>query len=174
MDGQGKACARVITEEILVVGADDLRLHRRLAEPGAVDAPHDGDGHVAVLAHHQLGGGGQLVGQRHLGGLQSSAPGVRSPPQVDNGGDSGAAEGDVHDAPAPRPAEGVGHHHGDDDARARRQGVPDVAGRTVGVDGEKCGHACIDVRQVDAGVGAHEALLCLADHQLIAASEHPH
>ena len=41
------------------------------------------------LAHHQLGGGGDLVGHAHLGDLQLPAERVGRAPQVDHGGDAG-------------------------------------------------------------------------------------
>src|SRR5947209_15857893 len=56
-----------LAEQILAVGAHHLAAHRALPQPGLIHAPHHGYGHVAVLAHHQLGGRGQLVGDRHFG-----------------------------------------------------------------------------------------------------------
>ncbi len=50
------------------------------------DAPHDGDGHAGGLAHHQLGRGGDLVDDRHLGHLQLAAEGVGGATQVGDGG----------------------------------------------------------------------------------------
>ena len=46
-----------------------------------------------------------------------------------------------------------------------------MAGRSVGIVGEECCPPPVDVRQVDAGVGADEAVLGLADDQLAAAAE---
>ncbi len=84
----------------------------------AVDPPDDGDGNAAGLAHDQLGGRGQLVGDADLGDLQLPARGVGGAPQVDDRGHAGAADGHVGDASAPGPAEGVGDDHAD--ARRRR------------------------------------------------------
>ena len=50
------------------------------------------------LAHHQLGGAGQLVDHAHLGDLELAAPAVLGAPQVDDRPDAGAADGDVGEA----------------------------------------------------------------------------
>ena len=68
----------------------------------------------------------------------------------------------------PRPAERVRDDHRDVDPLAGAERVADVRGRTVGVDGEERGPAVLDVREVDAGVGAHEAVTGLADDQVAA------
>ncbi len=49
-----------------------------------------------------------------------------------------------------------------------------MARRPVGVDGQEGGHAVVDVGQVDAGIGAHESLLGLADDELVPPSEDAH
>ena len=52
--------------------------------------------------------------------------------------------------------------------------VADAAGRAVAVVGQQGGVAPLDVRQVDAGVGAHEAVLGLADDEVAATAQHAH
>ena len=126
------------------------------------------------LAHHQLGRGRQLVGHRHLGDVQLAAVGVGGAPQVDHGGDAGAADGDVGEAPPPGPAERVGHDHRHLPAGAGPEAVADAAGGAVGVDREEGGVAVGDVGQVDAGVGAHEPAPRLGDDQVAPAAQHPH
>jgi radical SAM superfamily enzyme YgiQ (UPF0313 family) len=69
LSGRGTRSA----EEIAGRRADDLGAHRRGAEPRRVDAADDGHRNAGRLAHHQLGGRGQLVGDRHLGDLQGAA-----------------------------------------------------------------------------------------------------
>ncbi len=56
--------------------ADDLGGDGALAEPRRVDAADDGDGDAGGLAHDELGGRRQLVGDAHLGDLQLAAVGV--------------------------------------------------------------------------------------------------
>src|SRR4051812_6143672 len=121
-------------EEVLGVGADDLVSDGAVAEPGGLDATDDGDGDVSGLAHHQLGGRRQLVGDGDFRCLQRAPPSVFGAPQVDDGGDARAPKGDVDQAASPRAAEGVGHHDGDSDAGAGGEGVTDVTGRAIGVD----------------------------------------
>ena len=76
-------------------GADELVADRAVAEPCGIDAADDGDRDAAGLAHDQLGGRRQLVGHGHLGDLQDAAERVGGAAQVDDGGDAGAADGDV-------------------------------------------------------------------------------
>ena len=99
--------AAALAEQVLVRGAHDLGVHLAPAEPRRVDAAHHGGRHAGGLAHHQLGGRGQLVDDAHLGDLQLAAAAVLGAPQVDDGLDAGAADGDVGEAAPPRPPEGV-------------------------------------------------------------------
>ena len=89
-----------------------------LAEPRRVEAADDRDRHARRLAHHQLGGGGDLVGDRHLGDLELAAERVVGAAEVDDGGEAGDADGDVGESLAPRAAEGVGDRR----HRRRRRG----------------------------------------------------
>src|SRR5207248_4644332 len=115
-----------------------------------------------------------LVDHGDLGGLQGAAAGVGRTPEVDDGSDARAAEGDVDEAAAPGAAEGVGYDDGHPPTGTGLDGIPDVAGRPVGVDGQQGGHSLVDVRDVDAGVGADEAVRGLGDQQLVAAAQDAH
>ncbi len=94
--------------------------------------------------------------------------------QVDDAGDAGTADGHVGDPPPPGAPEGVGDDHGHVDRRLAPQAVADAAGRAVAVDGQQRRVAPLHVRQVDAGVGAHEAVDRLADDELAPSAQHPH
>ena len=64
----------------------------------------------------------------------------------------------------PRPPEGVGDDHRDLDAELVARGVAQCARRGVGVDRQQRDQAlAADVRGVDAGVGADEAVVRLGD-----------
>ena len=58
--------------------------------------------------------------------------------------------------------------------RAGPDAVADAAGGAVGVLGQQGGPAGVDVGEVDAGVGAHEAVPGLADHQVASPAQDPH
>ncbi len=131
-----------------------------------MDPAHDRDRHRAVLAHHQLGGGGQLVGDTDLGHRQLATQRVGAAAQVDNRRHPRGSDGHVCDASAPGTPEGVRHHHADLDASARTQGVPDVPRGAVRVHWEQGGPPALDVGQVHAGIGAHEPLPGLGHEQL--------
>ena len=102
---------------------------------------------------------------------QVASHGVGGAPQVDDGRQAGAADGDVDDALAPGPAEGVGHHHRHLAARGGPQPVADAPGRAVGVLGEQGRPAVLDVGEVDTGVGTDEAVAGLGDHEVAAAAQ---
>ena len=78
------------------------------------------------LAHHELGGRRDLVGDRHLGDLEHAPGRVGRVAQVDDRGDAAHADGDVGEALAPRPPERVRHDH----ARPRRRARARSASRT--------------------------------------------
>ena len=54
------------------------------------------------------------------------------------------------------------------------EAVANAAGRAVAVFGEERGLATLDVREVDARIGTHEAVLGLADDQVAAATHDAH
>ena len=89
----------------------------------------------------------------------SSRPSAsRSPAQVDDRGDAADADGDVGEAGAPRAPERVRDDDRDLDAAPGAERVADVLGGAVGVDREQRRVPVVDVREVDAGVRAHEAV----------------
>ena len=116
---------------------------------------------------------GQLVDHADLGRRQLPAGGVGGPAQVDDGGHPGAADGHVGDPLTPGPPEGVRDDDPDLDAEAPLQAGPDPTGRAVGVEGEQGGRPLGHVRQVDTGVGAHEALGGLGDEQVAPPPQDP-
>ena len=141
----------------------------------AVEPAHDRDGHARRLAHHQLGGRRDLVGDRDLGDLQLAAERVGRVAQVDDRGDAADADRDVGEALAPGPSERVG----DDHRRRRRPARARSASRTCLAErsastGSSAAQPCVDVRQVDARVRAHEAVRGLADDEVAAAAHDAH
>ena len=94
--------------------------------------------------------------------------------QVDDRRDPAHADRDVGEAAPPRPSERVGDDDRDVDAGAGAERVADVLGGAVGVDREQRGLAGVDVRQVDAGVRAHEAVPRLADDEVAAPAHDAH
>ena len=134
--------------------------------------PHDGDRDAAVLAHDELGRRRRARRRRRPRWPTSSRPPASGvPSQVDHGGHPGAPDGHVGDAAPPRPAEGVGDDHADVDAEGVLEPGPDAPGRAVRVVGQQRGRPVRHVGQVDAGVGADEAVAGLADHQVAAAAQ---
>ena len=124
-----------------------------------VDPAHDGDRHAVRLAHDQLGRGGQLVDHRHLGDLQLPPEGVGGAPQVERPRRCPPTRWPRRSRPDATVRPNVSlHDDGHLDAGAGPQAVADPAGRAVGVLGQQGGPAGLDVGQVDAGVGAHEAV----------------
>ena len=164
----------VPAEEVLVGVADQLGPDLAPPEPRPVDAPDHRHRHAGGLAEDQVRSAGQLVDDRDLGDVELSAEGVGPAPVVDDRPDARAADGDVGESPAPRPAEGVADDHRHLDARPGPQAIADAASRPVAVFGQQRGVAPLDVRQVDAGVGADEAVLGLRHHQVAPAAQHPH
>ena len=86
----------------------------------------------------------------------------------------GAADGDVGEPRRHVRPKVSRHDHGDLDTGAGPEAVADAPGRAVGVVGQERGPALLDVGQVDAGVGAHEAVLRLADDEVAAAAQDAH
>ena len=111
------------------------------------------------LAHDELGRAGQLVDHRDLGDLELAARGRRSCPAGRRPRRCPAQPM----ATSVRPRRHVRPKVSDTmtrdlDAGPGPDAVADAAGRAVGVDRQEGGPALVDVRQVDAGVGAHEAV----------------
>ncbi len=93
-----------------------------------------------------------------------------TPRRSSSGNKPGHADRDIDDAPAPGPAERVGHDDGDVDAVARSDGRADPRRGTVGVDRQerhdRTGRRP-DVRGIDAAVGAHEPVRGLGDQYAV-------
>ncbi len=96
-------------KEVFVRGTDHLGADRRRAQPLRRHPAHDRHRDAAVLAHHQLRGRGQLVGDTDLGGDELTSTGIGRALEVDDGGHTGATDGHIGDAAPPRPPERVGH-----------------------------------------------------------------
>ncbi len=131
-------------------------------------AADDGDGDAVELAVHELGGSGQLVDDGHLRDAQLVARGVVLARVVDERRDAGDTDGEVEVPFAPRPAEGVRDDDGDIGSRGGVHAGADRARRGIGVDREQAQRArLLDVRRIDAGVGADETVPRLADHHAV-------
>ena len=129
--------------------------------PGAGD---DHDGLHRVLGARQIGDGGELIGDRDHGRAHL-APVVVGPaaPVLDRL-QSGDADRDVALADPPGAAERVGDHDSGGDSGQLSEAVSQDLCRLVGVDREHHDRVLArDVGRVDAGVGADEAVVGLAD-----------
>ena len=120
------------------------------------------------LAHDELGGRRKLVRYRDLGYLEGATECVLGPPQVDHRGDAGHPDRHVGQPDAPWPSEGVRDDDRDLEPEPGAEAVADLACRPVGIDRQQSSDAVGNVREVDAGVGAHEAVTRLADDQVAA------
>ena len=124
------------------------------------------------LAHHQLGGAGQLVDDGDLGDLQLPAERVGGAAQVDDrrrcrrsrwprrSAPRRHARPNVSDTITPRRRR---------PGRAGRRGCAGPSGRESS--GSSAAQPSLDVGQVDAGVGADEPVPGLADDQVAAAAQ---
>src|SRR5215212_1689624 len=126
--------------------------------------PHHGQWDPVGLAHHELGGGGDLVGHREYARLHRVAVRVFQSPVVRDGVHAGDADGDVRYAVPPGPSERVRDHHGHLDAGIFGERVPKLRRGGVRVHREQAdGVVSGDVRGVYASVGADEAVVGLRD-----------
>ena len=131
-------------------------------EPGR---SHDGGtprttaaGTPAALPMTSSAAAGELVGHADLGGHQLAPGGVGGAAQVDHRGHPGAADGHVGDPLAPGPAEGVGDDHATSTPRRRRRPARIRRAERSASTREQGGRPLGHVGQVDAGVGADEAV----------------
>ncbi len=90
------------------------------------------------------------------------------PAEVDERRETGAADRHVHHPATPRATEGVGDDDGHVHAEPRRERRADPLRRAVGVLRQQGQEPGLDVGGVDAGVRAHEAVLRLGDHDVVA------
>src|SRR5438067_388477 len=122
---------------------------------------HDRGGDAVELAHHGLGGGGQLVGDGEDRRLQRPPGRIALAEIAAQRCKAGDPDGDVDEALAPGPAERVGHDHVHLGPRLGAHGVAERAGRAIGVLGQQRDRVGVDVRLVHAGVGADPAVMRL-------------
>ncbi len=73
----------VSAKQVLAGGAHEVGA-RPLAEQRRVEPADEGEGRRGRLAQHEVGGRGDLVGDRHLGGLEHAAEGVARPAKVED------------------------------------------------------------------------------------------
>src|SRR5262245_57857579 len=130
----------------------------------------DSNGDSKRLAHHELGGCGELVRNRKYGSLEGPAIEVYLASVVDERGKAGDAERDIRQPLAPRPAEGIGDDHRDLPPEPALKRFPQALGRVVGVLRKQDDSSLRGVRGVDAAVGADESLPRLDDQD---AAIHP-
>ena len=110
------------------------RSSRAEPEPGLVGVAADhGHRHLVELAHDELGGRGQLVGDGEDRRLERVAVGVRHAEIGLEGAEPGDADRHVDETLPPGPAEGVGDDHRDVDALLGPDAVREGPRRGVGV-----------------------------------------
>jgi hypothetical protein len=131
-----------------------------------VHAADDRRGHSPGLAEHELGGTGDLVGHRDLGGAKLAPTGVRRAAQVPERSEARDAERDVGRPLPPRAAERVAHDHADVRVRQVAQPGAKPSRRPVGIERQQHEDA---VRRRVGGVDpcrrADEAVPRLCDHE---------
>src|SRR4051794_13779781 len=148
--------SRDSAEEVCLGGHDEVA---RGAAAGDRKAADDCDRDALDLAHRQLGGRRDLVGDRDQRRMELVAEGIVLPSQVAQHIDPGCADRDIDDPDAPGTAERVG----DDDAellsRSLLEPVAQPRSRRVGIFGqEDDGVRLGGVRGVDARRGTDEAV----------------
>ena len=160
------------SEQILVRGPDQIG-GRAVGPVESANTSDERHGHPGVLAHHQPARRRDLVGERHDGRLQRTAPVVGPATQVHGRRHTGAADRHVDHARPPGAAERVRDDHPEPGPERLVQSLPDAFGRGVGVERQQRQRARVQVRGIDPGVGAHESVPGLGDHQVAPPSHHP-
>ena len=118
------------------------------------------------LAHHELGGAGELVRDRDLRRAELAPACVGRTAKVAERRDPGDAERDVGRALPPRAPERVAHDHADVRPRQLDEPFAQPPRGRVGVEREQDEQVLARrVRGVDAGRGADEAVARLGDHE---------
>src|SRR5919204_3111947 len=112
----------------------------------------EGRRHAGELAHHRLGGGGELVGERQHGRLQRSPGRIALAEVTLERREAGDADRDVRETFAPRPPERIGDDHTHVAARRRAEALTQRARRPVGILGQQRNGVGVDVGLVHAGV----------------------
>ena len=136
--------------------------------------PADDRGRNSVdLAHHELGGARDLVGDGDLRRMQLVADPVARAAQVAHHLEAGRTERDVDRPLAPRPPERVRDQHRDGLAGEVAEPFADAGRRCVGIDRQEDEHAGRgSVRRVDTCRGADEPVRRLGDHERRAHAHH--
>ena len=136
------------------------------------EAAHDRDRDAAELALDQIGGGGDLVGDRDLGDLAGRCRARRSRRDGRTARSTPATPIAASVMPvAPGPAHGVADDDADLDAAALPQGLAQPLRRRVRVDRQQREFVARDVRRVDAGGGEHKPVPRLRRSQVAAAGD---
>ena len=125
------------------------------------------------LALHQVGGGGDLVGDRDLGDHELVAVHVVRTGVAVQHRQTRRADRGVDLAVAPGPAHRVGDDDADGHAEPLAQAGAQRRGAAVGVDGQQRQFGRADVGAVDAGGGLHETEVVLGDQRAALAGQHP-
>ncbi len=153
----------MLAEKVFLAGADEVGGFARGRDP--TEMADDSGGAAGDFSHDQFGGGGELVGGGDDGGGEDVAVGIGLPAVVNDWLETGDADGDVGEALAPGTAKGVGDEHGHVGAGAVGDLLAQAARGGVGIAGQQRHPAGGDVRRIDAGVGADEAMMRLDDNQ---------
>ena len=136
------------------VAARSSALHRGASDDRCADP--------VGLAHHELGGPRELIGDADPRGHHDPALRVLGSDVVDEREETGDPDRDVGLAEPPRAPERVGDDHGDVHPGEVLEPRPDPACRGVGIDREGA-RSALDVRTVDPGVRADETVPGLGD-----------
>ena len=158
-------------EQVVVERPDEVAGRRAVVHRQGT--PHHRDRDAAELALDQIGGGGELVGQRHLGDVQLVALDVHGAAVAVQHRESGSADRRVRLPHAPAAAHRVGDDHGDVHAEQSVQRRAQAGGAAVRVGREQGQLVAAHVRAVDAGGGLHHPELVRDDQGLPAAGQHP-
>ena len=111
------------SKQILVWGTNDAG--RRRFRRGPAQAPdQDNRRRLIRLAHHERGGGGDLIRETDDADLKLPAKQIGPSAQIDQRGKAGDADRDPGGSLAPRTAETVVYHDGEIDPDHRREPAP--------------------------------------------------
>src|SRR5436309_816487 len=136
------------------------------------EAAHDGGGHAVELAHHRLGGRGELVGEGENRRLQRPPRRIALAEIALERREAGHADGDVGEALAPWPAKGVGDDDADVAAGGRGESLAQRARRAVGVLGQERDAVGVDVGLVHPRIRAHPAVMRLGHEHAAIHADH--
>lgn len=138
------------------------------------ESAHHRDRQPGGLALHQVARGGQFVGGGHHRRAERIAVRVGAAPQIVQHPHPGGPDGDIGEAGAPRPPEGVADDDADVDAELGAQARPQGACRGVRVLRQQQHRSRGGVGGVHPSRCHHQALPVLHDPQGAAPGHHPH